>query len=156
MSQSSLKNNKLGLRMLENPYLQPKKTLGMTPEEFVVFKLEIDTPTPSRITWSADIIDSNGKAVADYKDLKKLTFFWEDFPGLDDDAVNRSSVLSHTYIPSQSFISYKGHKEYYIVCFGKYPLPRPYSVTATVSIDDQVADTLSIDVIEPPEGTKKK
>jgi hypothetical protein len=155
MSQSSLKTNEFGLRLLSNPYLQPKTVFGKTPQEFIVLKLDIEAPEPERIKWSTEILDASGNEVAAYKDRDKLDFFWEDYPGLDDDAANRASVLSHTYIPSQSFMSKKGHTTYYIVCYGKYPLPRPYTVTASVFMGDQLVDTLSVEVTEPPEGQKK-
>jgi hypothetical protein len=148
MDQASLKNATLGYSFNDNPYLEPSKVWGKV-DEFVVLKLELELPSPARVEAGVSVLDSNGSVVAEYKSHDVMEYYWSNWPGSNDDIGERKMTLFKTYIPSLSFNGKAGRNTYYLVCLGpKYPLPRPYSVSAQVTIDGEMAAELT-QTLEP-------
>jgi hypothetical protein len=155
-TQESLKNHKLGLTFDTNPYLEPKKSFGNKPDEFVVLRLDIDLPAPTRVELEVSVTGPDGEEVADFKDSEKLKFYWGLWAKSRTDPNGRDQCIFRTYIPSLDFKGRRGHMTYYILCRGEAPIPRPCAVDATVVIDGQKAAELHDNLPPLPEKAKKK
>jgi hypothetical protein len=155
MDQSSLKSATLGYSFNDNPYLEPSKVWGKV-DEFVVLKLDLELPTSMKVEMDVSVLGSDGGAVAEFKDHDVMEYYWSNWIATKDQIADRNQMLFRTYIPGLSFMGREGRHSYYLVCLGpKYPLPRPYTVEARVSLDGAIAAELT-QTLEPLPTKAKK
>jgi hypothetical protein len=124
-----------------NPYLEPSSLIRGKLSEFIVLRVDLSLPKPTKVSAVAQLVGQDGNTLESSASLDKMTFFWSMWETSDTEAGKRLTSLERSYVPAPEFTARAGKSSYYLVIVGKYPFPRPAKVFATVLVEglDQVA-----------------
>jgi hypothetical protein len=127
-----------------NPFIAKSALVLGAPDEFVVFELDLTLPQAAHILIDASVTDESGTMVGKLYTPQEMHRYWENTTDVSDhDARTRLETLDRYYAPSFSFDQRGGRFEEILIFVGKNPIPRPATVTVSVTINTDAPQILT-------------
>jgi len=138
---------RFGMTTDGNPYVAPGAAVMGTPGEYIVLRFDISASHEGIFHLNRiDALGPDSKPVATAFERDGFASYapkWTD----DESLAKKLSVnVERTYLPGYDFPIRPGRRTYYAVLAGKRPLPRPFVVTVSVSIDSGTARDFAFQV----------
>ena len=120
---------------MTNPFIAPNTMLKGRPNEFVVLRLDVTVAQPSELSIAANVKSEDGVSQAQLYSLNEMQSYWSDWGDQSDySSRERLSTLNRYYLPKLDFVAHAGQRYYLFILVGKYPIKRPATVSASVTV----------------------
>ena len=125
-----------GQTFASNPFLAPSGFVHGAPDEFVAVGLKLALPDAGTVSLDGSVRTPDGREVARFYSLPEVQKYWSDWGDQSDlNSRSRLDTLNRWYPSASQFQAGKGRSEYVVILVGKNPLPRPATVTLTVTLN---------------------
>lgn len=120
-----------------NPFFPIAGLLRGSPDEFVVLRIRLSLPGTTAVALEGSTRDGTGTDVAPLQTLSQMKKYWDTPEDLANrDKVAKANTLIRWYPPEPQFTAPRDRSEYLVVFKGKNPIPRPATISLSVTLGD--------------------
>jgi hypothetical protein len=124
-----------GIGASDDPLEAPMALLHQR-DEFVPFVVELELPRAVSVSIDGAVRDPDGAEAARLYGPDELRDYWKARLSSTNRSLPRLlSAIDRHYVPKLDFNARRGRWEYYVMCIGKAPIPRPSTARISVTID---------------------